>query len=80
MGSKYRDLTRQMARWCDIPAPSSPFPHMRTRDYHRWDSQGVPWTIFLIHWIAGFTSSSWSDRASPPRKRARSAHCETTKM
>jgi hypothetical protein len=25
MGSKYRDLTRQMARWCDIPAPSSPF-------------------------------------------------------
>jgi hypothetical protein len=42
--------------------------HGRRMEYHRSHS------MFLTHSIARLTTTSWSDRASLPRKRARSAH------
>ena len=42
--------------------------HGRRMEYHRSHS------MFHTHSIARLTATSWSDRASLPRKRARSAH------
>ena len=42
--------------------------HGRRMEYRRSHS------MFLTHSIARLTTKSWSDRASLPRKRARSAH------
>ena len=44
--------------------------HGRRMEYHRSHS------MFLTHSIARLTTKSWSDRASLPRKRARSAHVQ----
>ena len=44
--------------------------HGRRMEYQRSRS------MFLTHGIARLTAKSWSDRASLPRKRARSAHAQ----
>jgi hypothetical protein len=44
--------------------------HGRRMEYERSHS------MFLTHSIARLTTKSWSDRASLPRKRARSAHVQ----
>ena len=61
---------RQTAKWCGIPALSSPFRHRRTRDYHPSASHGAPTLSghVLTLWIVRPAAESWSDRASFPGK------------
>ena len=34
--AQYRDKSPETAKWCGVPATSSPFSHRRTRDHHHW--------------------------------------------
>ena len=64
-GAAYQHRRRR-----SLTAGHAAITHGRRIEYPRSHS------MFLTHSIARLTATSWSDRASLPRKRARSAHAQ----
>jgi hypothetical protein len=62
------DAAYQYRRRRSLTGGHAATTHGRRIEYHRSHS------MFLTHLIARLTTTSWSDRASLPWKRARSAH------